>query len=129
MKRIKILASILIFLSIFISFCNYAVAVEDYVGVKEDDVFIWEYTYDDDVMEDYYEDYSDYLGKYVYGNGFYDFSSAIEISAGLYQGLSLVNSDDEDLSGWQILVNCLNPSLSLPNYFRGQSHPLRPDSP
>jgi len=88
MRQIKTTTSILIFSSIFISFCNYAVAVEDYVGVKEDDVYIWENTYDDDVMEDYYEDWIDYLEKYVWDYGV-NFGAAVEISAGLYESQSI----------------------------------------
>lgn len=94
MKKVQIIITNLIFFSIFISIINYALAAPKYVGVKEGDVFIWETSYNEDILDEFEEDLLDYYDE-VYDSYDY-FESAINITEGLYKGQTLEFDGDED---------------------------------
>ncbi|MGQ4873642.1 MAG: hypothetical protein ACP6IY_06145 [Promethearchaeia archaeon] len=99
--KTKILLIILFFMAFFPYFISNTLASEDYVGVKEKDVYTWTITADEDVYEDYTKDSSGWSPQsdlqasddsYEDNDDFYN---AITLTEGEYPNLN-VTYDDSD---------------------------------
>ncbi|MHA1252279.1 MAG: hypothetical protein ACTSRP_20005 [Candidatus Helarchaeota archaeon] len=99
--KTKILLIILFFMAFFPYFISNTLASEDYVGVKEKDVYTWTITADEDVYEDYtkdssrWEPQSDLQASDDSYEDNDDFYNAITLTEGEYPNLN-VTYDDSD---------------------------------
>ena len=108
-KKKRFILLCLIFSSLFLYFANNSVASEDYVGIKEGDIFIWEYSYNEDLLEDYYEDFYDYLDTLVPHED--EFASAVEVFNNTHlEGLILWDENDED---WYKIYAIVNKNITI----------------
>jgi len=118
MRKNALLACLLLSFIFLLSFANISGASEDYIGVKEDDEFIWTVMVDADAYEDMLDDMG--LGPTAAVDGYEDnddFASAATLVAGTYLNLDVIDTDDD----WYRVMMAEDEELNVLIEFDGDS--------